>query len=292
VKILLTGATGFLGQHVGPAISLVGHEVLGTTRDVGTLQEAAIELTPLQMGDDLSVAIRDFAPEVVVHLAWDGIPDFGADRCGENLRTQEEFFQQVLQIPSISRVVVAGTCREYGEESDRKRGCMEATPVDEFGKAKDDLHRALRGWCDSGSVELVWLRIFYAYGPGQRYGSLIPSIIEQAKSGDLPEVRNPEGKHDFVHVSDVAAAFVASVGHENPPPVVDVGWGLAHRVADLVDTVVAVVGGEEVADGPGTVADDCLIANRLTGEALGWFPVVGIVEGVLTMIGSVGNRGS
>jgi hypothetical protein len=56
--------------------------------------------------------------------------------------------------------------------------------------------------------------------------------------------------------------------------------------------VVAVVGGEEVADGPGTVADDCLIANRLTGEALGWFPVVGIVEGVLTMIGSVGNRGS
>jgi dTDP-6-deoxy-L-talose 4-dehydrogenase (NAD+) len=155
VKILLTGATGFLGQHVGPAISLVGHEVLGTTRDVGTLQEAAIELTPLQMGDDLSVAIRDFAPEVVVHLAWDGIPDFGADRCGENLRTQEEFFQQVLQIPSISRVVVAGTCREYGEESDRKRGCMEATPVDEFGKAKDDLHRTLRGWCDSGSVELV-----------------------------------------------------------------------------------------------------------------------------------------
>ena len=288
MRVLVTGATGFLGRHVGPALLLAGHDVLGTTRTPDGIGGPESRLALLRMDGDLPDQIRDYAPEVVVHLVWDGIPDFGADRCQENQRSQEAFFQQMLEVSSVRRVVVAGTCREYGDEVDRAPGSMGSVPVDDCGESKDGLHRSLRAWCDSQAVTLVWLRIFYAYGPGQRPGSLIPSIIEQVESGTWPRVENPEGRHDFVHVDDVATAFVASVGCPEPPPVVDVGWGRTHRVADVVDTVTAVVDGGEVVAGARTRSRGGLQADRLTGEALGWHPTVGLAQGVRTMLQGTG----
>ena len=288
MRVLVTGATGFLGRHVGPALSSVGHDVLGTTRRPDRIGGPESRLALLRMDGDLSDRIRNYEPEVVVHLVWDGIPAFGAERCQENRRSQEAFFQQLLEISSVRRVVVAGTCREYGDEVDRAPGSMRSSPVDDFGEAKDGLHRSLRAWCDLQAVTLVWLRIFYAYGSGQRPESLIPSIIEQVGSGTLPRVGNPEGRHDFVHVDDVAAAFVASIGCPEPPPVVDIGWGRTHRVADVVEMVSAVIGGGEVFAATRTHSRGGLQADRLTGGLLGWHPTVGLAQGVRAMLRDAG----
>lgn len=236
------------------------------------------------MGDPLPEVLVEFAPEAIVHLAWEGIPDFGRERCLKNLTDQAAFFRSVLTVSPLRRVVVAGTCSEYGDLTGRSPGMIEVSPVDDFGRAKDALHRMLRAACDKSQVDLIWFRIFYVYGPGQRRESLIPSILHQLRSGRDAGVSNPDNAHDFVFVSDVAAAFRLAVESQGGPAVVDLGSGDLHRVREVLNTAMAEIGKRQPASEKAPQAATGLKANLVASEALGWTPIVDLAEGIHRMV--------
>ena len=240
------------------------------------------DLCAYQMGEPLLRKVTEWMPEAVVHLAWEGIPDFSRQRCMRNVDDQTGFLRLALELPSVSRIVAAGSCSEYGAALGLSSGSAEVTPDDHLGRAKVSIHQMLRTDCAEVQVGLTWFRLFYVYGPGQRLESLVPSVLHQLASGNSPVVEQPDAAKDFVFVSDVADAFERAVRLTSVHDVIDLGFGRLRRAQEVVDAAVA---GSDLPSQPSggrsRPPEDGLWANLdAARDVLGWRPTTGFVEGI------------
>ena len=209
MRVLLTGGTGFIGSRVLPLLEK--HEVLCLSRDPARLPRRhgmkAVSTDLGRDGDWIS-EIGRFQPEWCLHLAWEGLPDYSLERCRTNLDAGLRLIGAVAR-SGVRRMVVAGTCAEYGRAS----GAVseETVPVDRgfCAATKHAQLNVLETVARDAAFNYQWARIFFVYGPGQMQGSLIPSLHASYTSGQKASIRTPEAFRDFVHVEDVAAALVA-----------------------------------------------------------------------------------
>ncbi len=283
MRVLVTGATGFIGHHVVRSLSDAGHHILGTSRSpMRTSGLAGFDLCAYRMGEPLPGKVTEWMPEAVIHLAWEGIPDFSRQRCMRNVDDQTEFLQSALELSSVRRIVAAGSCNEYGAALGRSSGSVEVTPDRDFGRAKTSIHRMLRTGCAEALVGLTWFRLFYVYGPGQRLESLVPSVLHQLASGDTPVVEQPDATKDFVYVSDVADAFERAINSTGAHDVIDLGFGQLQLVREVLDAAVAETDLTSRPSGghPRPPAEGLWANLDAARDLLGWRPTTSLAEGI------------
>lgn len=281
MRVLVVGVSGFLGRHIASALLEAGNEVMGTSRRGGDGNVVH------SLGEPLPSEIEAFAPEVAVDLAWEGIPDFSLERCRANVDGQKALFDALARLGSLRRLVVAGTCREYGDAVGLATGIP--CPVDDFGRAKNEVHQLAIECCKKSGISLTWFRIFYVYGQGQRSGSLLPSLMADLALEREPLLENPSSAHDFVEVSDVASAFVCSLESSGYHDVLDLGSGSLVDVGTVSDLVTQIAAGKELLNQPArddAASDQRSVRANLdqTLSAIGWRPVIPLEVGIRRMV--------
>lgn len=200
MKILLTGATGWIGSHVARQLVDRGHEVHCTVRMTSDLGRLEGILSRIRIHE----APLDFAPieaEVLVHLAWYTDPD----KYLQAPENEECYLASKRLIGQVGcRVVAAGTCFEYDTQLGRLSESSPLKPLTVYSRCKNALREHLESRPNS-----VWLRVFYQYGPYEHPHRQIPSVIRKLLEGrEIP--LSPGGQQkDFLHVEDVASAVVA-----------------------------------------------------------------------------------
>lgn len=236
-KVLLTGASGFIGTHVRRALWEAGYEVVSLVHTekpeftpypnertvIGTLAEPNV----------LEQELSGLNIDCCVHLAWEGIPDYSSQLSMKNL----EYGFCVLRLCkalNIKRLTMAGSCWEYLNPVGMVQEDAPLSYENSFKVAKNTLHMMAREFCIENKIALHWLRFFYVYGEGQRSGSLIPYIVNTLKSGVQPALNGAFNLNDFVHASDVAKAVCRSLEHIQSYTVLNIGAGDATRVLDIV----------------------------------------------------------
>lgn len=277
MRVFLTGATGFIGRATLPALA-VRHDVRWLSRSARGAGAVSGDFgAPAQWRGQL----RAFRPEVCLHLAWEGLPDYSPRRCQQNVAASLELAREMLML-GCRRIVVAGSCWEYGEVScSASEGIAESTPSSNpgvFAQAKDELRRALEEETRRAGAELVWTRIFFVYGAGQRSSSLIPHCVAQCQRGEEPDIKRPDDIQDFIHVEDVAGALAALIESAVAPGIYNVGSGKgtsAAQVAALVASQFGVRLCARSAAGRGFWAD-----IRKLRAAAKWKPGIDIEAGV------------
>jgi nucleoside-diphosphate-sugar epimerase len=178
MKVAVTGATGFVGHHVVAALLARGVEVVAAARAPERIYLTDGQLTTVSM--DIADADDAFArlgePDVLLHLAWGGLPHYQSDAHLENELPQQIAFLESCARAGLRRLVVTGTCLEYGMQS----GCLDeelpTAPITAYGQAKDRLRAHLQTLANTGGPQLTWLRLFYLYGPGQAPTSLYSQL--------------------------------------------------------------------------------------------------------------------
>jgi nucleoside-diphosphate-sugar epimerase len=210
MRVLLTGASGFLGTYVLSQLTQRGIEVVvvGRTRPMG-YRGTYIEADLLQIGCFAEIAQLSRASHLL-HLAWN-VEYGGFWASPMNLRWLEASLRLVEAFCAAhgQKVVVAGSCAEYK----RSYGyCSETTtplvPTSMYGVAKDATRRLISAVCSSYQVPLAWGRVFLPYGRGADPRRLIPSLIEVFEGKRLPFKVDTKVYRDFVHADDVASAFL------------------------------------------------------------------------------------
>jgi len=213
MKILVTGATGFIGFPLLKGLVRNGEKVTILSRKAPPHLDFPCDnwiQADLASPETYREKIRDCNPEVIIHLAWQGIPDYSFEVSKINLMQSLNFLSFLTEIESCRKILVAGSCWE----TKRTNKCLEnenGIPTDDFSWSK----HALRSWmemkCSSKDICLKWMRIFYAYGPRQRSESLVPSIIQSLRKNQMPLLRTPLNANDFIYIDDIADAFVRAV---------------------------------------------------------------------------------
>jgi dTDP-6-deoxy-L-talose 4-dehydrogenase (NAD+) len=300
MRILVTGASGFIGKRVCGALLASGHEVAALCRskfEIAPAQSKTFKYIPYVMGEILPKEVEAFEPEALIHLAWDGIPDFSELKCVENYESQIRFFIQTKSLSSLKKIICSGTCREYAS----KQGvCFEGDrmePDSYFSWAKQALSDFLRISCIERNISFVWFRIFFVYGPGQRKESLIPTLIRSYKLKILPNIKNPNVSNDYIYIDDVVNAIISALKKQNLSGIYNLGSGKLTTVSEIALIVEnLMIEGTDYLVKPVYAKDDDLIPNgifadtSLASNQLEWSPKTDLADGIRRTIKSLNHE--
>ena len=287
-RVLMTGASGFIGQHVVQKLKAAGAELQALStqplKAESMLDITAHDIHKLKT-DSTFALLEKFRPEVFLHLGWAGIPDYSMQMSLKNLETSVALLGLASQL-KVRRIVAAGSCWEYGSAGGELEENQKVRPDTAFSKAKSHLREVFETVAVDSEMEHRWARIFYAYGPRQRKESLIPLSIDSIKNGRTPQLRDTRSAIDLIHVDDVAHAIATLTLERGPSGVFNVGSGKAYRVSDVVEIVR-----ETIMGGPVSKRDlmsDNSFAAWANLEKIGrdydWSPRVSLEDGIRSML--------
>jgi nucleoside-diphosphate-sugar epimerase len=293
VKVLLTGASGFIGSYALELLLEQGHEVHAVSRHALVLPDGAIgHETDLLLPGAAETLMQEVRPTHLLHLAWYALPgSFWS--APENERWIDASLRLLRAFGEAAgrRAVIAGTCAEYawGEEplreQDNSHGQATALePATLYGACKHATHLAAEAIAEQLGVSLAWGRIFFLYGPGEAPARLVHSVARGLLVGEPVPTTDGLQLRDFMHVRDVASAFVVLLSGDLRGAV-NIASGQAVAVGDLVRLIARETGGVERvrfgaldrrAGEPERIVAD---VERLR-DAVGFTPATGLREGV------------
>jgi NDP-hexose 4-ketoreductase len=280
MRVLLLGASGFLGRHANQALSSeTDFEVVRHVHRVAA-QGDAVPLDLVETDHGLAELVERTAPDAVVNCAGSTSDESSFEAL--NVELVRRLLSAVRSAAPDARLLHLGSAAEYGPTAPGEpiSEVTPARPISAYGASKLAA-TALVTSAVEGGLDGIVLRVFNPIGAGQPPGSLPGSaarrLREAIDNGATSISLGPlDDWRDFLAASDVGGAVVAAVRHSGPgEPVVNVGRGEAIQVRDVVERLAAIAGfhgdvredlapSERSATIPWQAADTAL-ARRLLG---------------------------
>ncbi|CAN5652399.1 NAD-dependent epimerase/dehydratase family protein [soil metagenome] len=287
-KVLLTGATGFIGRHCIEPLSSRGYEVHAvSSRDArDNSADAFWHRADLMDSERVSSLMGEVRPTHLLHFAWFVEP-------GKYLTSLENFYWARASMDLLQafaqhggeRVVMAGSCIEYdwnyGYCSEWLTPLSLSTP---YASCKQSLHVMLDSFAGQTDLSAAWGRVFFLYGPHEHPARLVSSVVRAVLRGEVAPCSHGEQVRDFLHVRDVADAFAALLDSD-VSGAVNIASGRPVAIKDIVHEIGEKVGGRDLIR-LGTLPDSeseppLLVADigRLRDE-VGWTPEYDLDRGL------------
>lgn len=249
MRLLLIGASGFLGSHVSRAAAQAGLEVVtaGRRPSGGSAEHVLLDLAE-DGAARITAVLADVQPDAVVNFAGTTSGDPAAMAAG-NINAPATLVEAMLRGRSPARLVHLGSAAEYGRGKPGVpvQESAPARPVGVYGATKLGGTRAVL-LAHAAGLPAVVLRVFNPVGPGVP-GSSLPGraaaeIARAIAHDDHVRLGALDTVRDFVDAGDVAQAVLAAAVTEPIPwsPVVNVGSGQAVQARHLVHTLLEVAG--------------------------------------------------
>lgn len=293
MRILITGATGFLGAHLLKQLSAedVTVAILFQPQSnrwrIEHLGMNFVEIIgDLRQPQGISDAIKDFVPDTVIHLAWSGVLN--------RYRNEELQLDNLFGSLALLRIANEAGCRtwiglgsqaEYGPLNIRINEDAPTRPSTLYGMTKLCACLLSQYLCAQFNMRFVWLRLFSAYGPADNPGWLIPYVILTLLRGECPALTTGEQRWDYLYVEDAARAIWQAATNPAAQGVFNLGSGEAYtirsiveRIRDLVDPSLP-LGFGEVLYRPDQIMHLQADISRLQ-QATDWAPRVSLDEGL------------
>lgn len=214
-KVIVTGATGFIGSYVVKELVAHGIEVIAVIRkqaaDVKQLNNKMVTVVRCDMNEYeyLPKLIQQESIDILYHFSWQGV--YGDDLRNEQI--QLENVQATLKLidvcakMNIPRFIGAGSIHEI----EGLLECYSNNWTDNlnlmYKTAKLTAHNMARAKAGKLGIEFIWPIITNTYGVGEKSSRLIVSVIRQLVNNQIPKLTKAEQLYDFIYITDLANAF-------------------------------------------------------------------------------------
>ncbi len=291
MKILLTGASGFVGAHLARALLARGHTVRAVylpTDDTARLDALAprTERLPIDLSaaDESALDRALDGADACVHAAWYAVP-------GRYLTAPEnvsclDMSIRLLRVAArrrVARFVGIGSCAEYDLSAGDLDERTPLRPTTLYAAAKASLFMLGEQLAAADGLSFAWCRLFYLYGPFEPPRRLVSDLFAHVLAGEPVPVTHGRQIRDFLHIADAASAL-AAVAESDARGAVNIGSGAPVAVREIVETAARLTGrsdlihwgarAENLLDPPRVVA----INSKL--KQLGWSPAFTLEEGL------------
>ena len=294
MRVLLTGATGFIGSYVLRRFLSSGeHEVAVLLRrdsDPWRIRELVSGAARIEGSLDalhcVEPEVRKFAADTVVHLAWSGV-----ENCCRNDVSQIDNIGRGVELLKLihgcgARCFVGlGSQAEYGPCMDRISEDHPTRPTTFYGVAKLCAFLLGRRLSEEFGMRFAWVRLSSSFGPKDWQGWMIPQLILTLLKGERPVLTKGDQLWDYIYVEDVAEAIYAVASAGKAEGAFNLGSGrvcrirdIAERIRDLVDPSLELGFGDEPYR-PDQVFRLEPDISRLR-KSTGWTPHISIEDGL------------
>jgi nucleoside-diphosphate-sugar epimerase len=293
-RVLLTGASGFVGRHCLPALLAQGYEVhaVAFPKHAPPAEPPEVRWHQADLLDEsqVSVLLTRVQPTHLLHCAWYAVPG-KYWTATENFRWVEagKYLLQAFADHGGQRVVGVGSCAEYDW---RDGHCSElATPLNPattYGACKHAFQLFLTDFSKHAKLSAAWARLFFLYGPHEPAERLVASVIKSILQEQPTLCTHGRQIRDFLFVQDAADALVALLDSDVMGPV-NIASGEAVSVADVVQMIADQLGRPDLVRLGALPASEneppLLLADvaRLRDE-VGWSPRYDLASGIAETI--------
>jgi GDP-4-dehydro-6-deoxy-D-mannose reductase len=276
-RVLVTGAAGFLGQALVPALSRAGHDVIALRRADGDVTEAATWAKIPPVDHVLHLAARSYVPE-----SWRDPAGFLHTNVNGTARGLEYCRANGAHFVFVSAYLYGNPRRLPIHEDDPQE------PNNPYALSKFLAERTCAFYAATMDIPVTVVRPFNVYGEGQRPEFLIPTILDQVRKGAEIRVSDLAPRRDYVWLDDLVAALVRAIDRPHKYRVFNIGSGVSYSVRDIIDLIQAAAGTSlpvvssaepRVNEIPDVRAD---ITRART--VLGWEPRCSFAEGIERLV--------
>jgi nucleoside-diphosphate-sugar epimerase len=293
MKILVTGASGFIGSAFCRRALAQSHEIAGLIQPAKippaqTLSVGKMTWLPGTLAELPWKNIELFQPDVCIHLAWVATP-------GVYLESQvnEQYFKWSLDLAhglhdlGVNHIVGAGTCIEYQiSEAPLSEDRTAIAPTTLYARCKNALREALASEAQKDGWQFCWGRMFYPYGVGEHHARLCSSLIQKLRRDEKLVLKTPHSRKDYIYIEDLAAAILLSVERKFTGTI-NWGTGKGVSVREIADNLAVMLGKPnliEAADPPAPDPFPVVVADAAKLEALGWKQAWSLERGLEELI--------
>ncbi|MDP1832481.1 MAG: NAD(P)-dependent oxidoreductase [Geothrix sp.] len=293
-RILLTGASGFVGRHMAEALLRLGDHVVALDRGIGLDLPDGVEPLLVDLLDPASMADLPRHWDGVVHLAGASIPSLFATPAPVTFNL--EITLNLLEHLQDTKVLLVSSCHVYAPSGLQRKETDAIVPQGRYGLSKHLIEQLAPHY--QGRLDIRVARPFNHLGPGQRPELVVPSLLRRlaaASPADTSPVHMAgwNSVRDFIDVRDVVSAYLAILALESPAQTTfNVCTGRATSIEDVVRTVLDLQGvrreilfqgsPNSTDDIPYLVGDPAQLAN-----AAGWTANHPLSDSLRTMMQSL-----
>lgn len=217
MKILLTGATGFIGSNIAKKLSGCDYEVYATHRQTSSFKKCIQFKDKINWintdTNDWKEQIKAIKPDQLIHAAWGGIASENRNKWELQIRNfwlSKEYFDLAKEC-GVKKVIALGSQAEYGAYGFPVNETTVPMPNDSYGATKTLTANCLRNLFENSTTEWYWIRIFSVFGEGENSGWLMPAVISKLLKNEPIQLTSCEQQYNYLYIEDFLSQFLSVV---------------------------------------------------------------------------------